>query len=241
MQRHSDLDAFYVLLTKLEDRIGGRRRLGESHGRMQWSERGVYFFFEEGECRASDSEANRVVRVGTHALTAKSRTTLWKRLNQHRGTLNPRGGNHRGSIFRLLSGQALMKRELGLALESWGRGSTAARNVRLAERSLEERVSGYLGAMKLVFLPVLDASGPESARGIIERNSIALLSNFAEPTQDLPSPNWLGHHSGRERVKRSGLWNNNHVDENYDLGFLNLFEDLIERTTSQCDQVANGS
>jgi hypothetical protein len=229
MQKQFDLDSFYELLTRLEDRIGGRRRLSDSHGRMQWPERGVYFFFETGELRSPNSEAARVVRVGTHALTVKSRTTLWKRVNQHRGTLNPPGGNHRGSIFRLLIGQALMKRDPILQIESWGKGASAGREILQMERALEEIVSDYLGAMSFVFLPVLDASGPESARGNIERNSIALISNFVEQTSEVPSVNWLGHYSGRERVRRSGLWNNNHVDENYDPRFLDLFENLIKK------------
>jgi hypothetical protein len=229
MQKQSDLDSFYGLLTRVEDRIGGRRCLGDSNGRMLWPERGVYFFFEPGESRAPDSEAARVVRVGTHALTVKSRTTLWKRVNQHRGTLNPAGGNHRGSIFRLLIGQAFMMRDPRLQIESWGKGASAEREILQMERALEELVSDYLGAMTFVFLPIMDAPGPESKRGNIERNSIGLLSNFVEQTLEVPSKNWLGHHSGRERVKRSGLWNNNHVDENYDPGFLDLFENLIEK------------
>lgn len=231
MQRISDLNAFYGLLAELEGRIGGLRRLGGCHGRMKWPERGVYFLFEPGEQRSIDPATPRVVRVGTHALMSKSRTTLWKRLSQHRGTTSPRGGNHRGSIFRLLSGEALMNRDPTLAEASWGCGSSTTREIRQHEREHEARVSDYLGTMTLSFLPIPDASGPESARGLIERNSIALLSNFTTPAPDQPSPNWLGHHSGRERVRRSGLWNNNHVDETYDPDFLNLFEDLVRRAS----------
>lgn len=230
MQQLSDLNSFYRLLAELEGRIGGLRRLADCHGRMQWPERGLYFFFEPGEQRSSDPATPRVVRVGTHALMSKSRTTLWKRLRQHRGTTTLRGGNHRGSIFRLLSGEALMNRDPLLAETSWGRGSSTTREIRQREREHESRVSAYLGAMSLSFLPIPDASGPDSARGLIERNSIALLSSFISPTPDQPSQTWLGHHSGRERVRRSGLWNNNHVDEAHDPDFLNLFEDLVRRT-----------
>ena len=229
MSRSSDLDAFYGLLGKLEMRIGGRRRLRDMHGRMPWPERGVYFFFEDGEHRATAPDRPRVVRVGTHALTATSRTTLWRRLAQHRGTMSPRGGNHRGSIFRLLIGEALMRRDPALAVESWGRGSTTPRENRVAERPLEEKVSDYLGAMTFLFLPVPDRGGPESTRGLIERNAIALLSNYLEPGPDAPSADWLGYHSGRERVHRSGLWNNNHVDERHDPEFLEVLQNLTAR------------
>lgn len=231
MNRQSDLDAFYGLLGQLEARTGGYRRLGACDGKMPWPERGVYFFFEAGERRLTDPAVPRVVRVGTHALAARSSTTLWKRLRQHRGTNRRIGGNHRGSIFRLLSGEALMTRDPDLTLDSWGRGANAAREIRDTEREHEARVSQYLGNMTLLFVEVPDEPGPTSARGIVERNSIALLSSFVEPNQDRPSQNWLGHHSGRERVRRSGLWNNNHVDEAYDPDFLNLFEDLVNQTS----------
>lgn len=230
MPLRSDLDAFYALLDHLAVRIGGQRRLGDCHGRMSWPQRGVYFFFEPGEHRDVAPAHHRVVRVGTHALNSNSRTTLWKRLGQHRGTSSPRGGNHRGSIFRLLVGEALLYCDASLTVESWGRGSSATRDLRDIEREHEIRVSEYLGEMKLLFVEAPDDPGPESARGIIERNSIALLSSYIEPAPDQPSAGWLGNHSGRERVRRSGLWNNNHVDEAYDPNFLNLFNDLVRRT-----------
>ena len=56
-------------------------------------------------------------------------------------------------------------------------------------------------------------AGPDSLRGFIKRNSIALLSGYVETPVDPPSLDWLGRYSTRERVRRSGLWNNNHVDE----------------------------
>lgn len=229
MPRRSDLATFYALLDELEVRIGGRRRLGDCHGRMSWPLRGVYYFFEPGEHRDAAPAHHRIVRVGTHALTSKSRTTLWKRLGQHRGTSNPRGGNHRGSIFRLLVGEALLNRDTSITVESWGRGSSAVDDLRALEREHEIRVSEHLSEMELLFLDVPDDPGQDSTRGIIERNSIALLSSYRERSPDQPSPCWLGHHSGRERVRRSGLWNNNHVDETYDPDFLGLLEDLVRR------------
>lgn len=232
MQRRFDLDTFYGLLAELESRSGGRRLLGECHGRMNWPERGVYVFFEPGETRDCDPSTPRVVRVGTHALTSKSRTTLWNRVSQHRGTVRPYGGHHRGSIFRLLLGDAMMTRDPVLKIESWGQMSSAPREIREAERHHEALVSQYIGAMTLLFVSVPDASGPQSARGIIERNAIALLSHYRGAPENQPSANWLGHFSGRERVRRSGLWNNNHVDETYDPAFLGVFETLVRQTPS---------
>ena len=76
--------------------------------------------------------------------------------------------------------------------------------------------------MPFLWLNIDDEAGPASRRGYIERNAIALLSNYAKPPLDPPSPTWLGRHSDRERVRASGLWNSNHVDEPYDPRFLDL-------------------
>ena len=77
MRRRLDhLVRFYDILATLERRIGGRRLLAECRGRMDWPLRGIYFFMEEGERRTDTGTGLRIVRVGTHALKAGSRTTL---------------------------------------------------------------------------------------------------------------------------------------------------------------------
>jgi hypothetical protein len=105
--RRQHLVRFYSLLDELEKRVGGARTLGDCRGRMSWPARGVYFFREAGETRSETGAGPRIVRVGTHALKADGSTTLWGRLSAHRGQLRSGGGNHRGSIFRLIVGTAL--------------------------------------------------------------------------------------------------------------------------------------
>ena len=196
-------------------------------GRMDWPTRGAYFFFETGEVRTDSGNGPRVVRVGTHALTARSRTTLWNRLSNHRGTVATGGGNHRGSIFRLLVGTALMDRDPACAVDTWGHGDSAAGSVRDAERALERRVSGVIGAMPLLWLRIDDPPGPASRRGYIERNAIGLLSDFDRAPYDPPSRGWLGSHSNRPKVRQSGLWNQQHVEESYDPAFLEVLDRLV--------------
>lgn len=123
MSRLDDLVEFYQLMERLGAKCGGKRRLAECHGRMDWPKRGVYFFFEEGEERSDTGNGPRVVRVGTHAVTSSSKTTLWNRLSQHRGSAQGMGGNHRGSIFRLLVGNAIRNRDNLSGLDSWGVGA----------------------------------------------------------------------------------------------------------------------
>ena len=87
--------------------------------------------------------------------------------------------------------------------------------------------------MPFLWLAVNDAPGPDSQRGYIERNSIALLSNFNGKPIDPPSPSWLGRHCNQEHVRRSDLWNVRHVDEGYDPAFLGELSALVNKMEIQ--------
>ena len=229
MSRLTDLRRLYQILRILERRVGGARTLATSHGRMDWPTRGVYFFLECGETRTDTGEGPRVVRVGTHALKAGASTKLWTRLATHRGPARSRGGNHRGSIFRLIVGTAIIERD-AIDCPSWDDfPSSAPRHIRDDERDLETAVSLTIGEMPVLWLPVLDEPGPASLRGYIERNAISLLANYARPPLDPPSDSWLGHHCSRAKVRLSGLWNSDHVDETYDPSFLDTMARLVDQ------------
>lgn len=223
-KRLSDVCQFYDLLIRLERKLGGKRTLAEAHGRMYWPERGVYFFFEPGERRTTSGSGPRVVRVGTHALKEGSKSTLWSRLHQHRGTLRGKyagGGNHRGSIFRLHVGTALIAKHnlSGMAVDHWAVGSTSpTSHTREDEYPLECLVSEYIRSMPFLWLAVEDQAGPASLRGYIERNTIAMLSNYNASSRliDPPSECWLGHWAANDAVRLSGLWNVDHVAHQYD-------------------------
>jgi len=225
---------FYGLLDRLDSSLGGKRTLAEVHGRMDWPKRGVYFFFEPDECRTTSGSGLRVVRVGTHALKAGNKTTLWSRLRQHRGTLRgsyPGGGNHRSSVFRSHVGTALIARD-GCpepVSRNWGLGSSTSKAMRRDEHPLEFAVSQHIRNMPFLWLEVEDAPGLDSMRGCIERNAIALLSNYStqgEPI-DPPSVSWLGHHASSASVRLSGLWNSNHVAESYAPSFLGILQQYV--------------
>lgn len=230
MSRIDDLRQFYRLLGQLERACGGVRTLAAAHGRLNWPERGVYFFFEPGEHRSHSGEGLRVVRIGTHAVSDGSKTKLWNRLSQHQGTVKSGGGNHRGSIFRLILGEAIAVRDPSQSVPTWGQGSSAVRNVRDGEIELEQRVSEAIRIMPFLWLSIDDPPSRASDRAYIERNAIALLSNFGETTGtkiDPPSAGWLGSLSPRSRISKSGLWNQRHVDEHYDQGFLTMLDTRI--------------
>jgi hypothetical protein len=226
MKRLDDLKQFYDILGVLKERSGGVRLLSECSGKLSWPQRGVYFFMEDGELRSDSGKGPRIVRVGTHALTPSSRTTLWKRLSQHRGTSRSGGGNHRGSIFRLIIGTALMERDGHTCLTWDNRKSTAPSDVRASEQTVEREVSKIIGAMRFLWVRIDDEPGDQSARGTIERSAIALLSNYRKEPLDAASPTWLGRYCNRPLVRESHLWNNNHVAEEYDRAFLDRLEAL---------------
>jgi hypothetical protein len=172
--------------------------------------------------------------VGTHALKAGSKSTLWGRLRGHRGTVagaHAGGGNHRGSVFRLHVGTALIGRDAwpDSVAADWGRGASAPRAIREREHPLERAVSDHVRSLPFLWLAVDDEPGPASQRGFIERNAIALLSNLdrGETAIDPPSRRWLGHWAASHMIRQSGLWNVNHVAEDYDPAFLDLFERLV--------------
>jgi hypothetical protein len=232
MGRQADLDRFYTALAVLRAEVGGERYLATCENQKDWPRQGIYFFFEAGETREYSHEL-RVVRVGTHAVSANSRTTLWHRLRAHRGSLRGQyagGGNHRGSIFRLHVGSALLNRfDYPLEIrKTWGIGSSAPAEIKMKEHDLEKAVSSHIGSLPFLWLKVEDAAGPSSMRRYIERNSIGLLSNFNKTPIDPASLNWLGHFCANSDVRMSGLWNVDCIEHNYDPRFLDEFEHLVD-------------
>ena len=226
--RLQHIDRFYALLARVAARgDGSPPRLFQRTKASVAHERGIYFFFEEGEKRMTAPFEDRVVRIGTHAVSQGSKATLWNRLRTHRGGGDGLG-NHRGSIFRLHVGESLIRRaELAPVFSTWGKGQSASAEVRQAEEEIELAVSEHIGKMPVVCLEVPDESSADSDRGYLERNFIALLAGPTGPL-DLPSGNWLGRWSTRDAVNNSGLWNVNHVYETFDPTALDVFEQYVE-------------
>lgn len=170
----------------------------------------------------------------------------WDRLSAHRGASSG-NGNHRGSIFRLIVGDALLRRG-GKSIPSWGVGQSlgaaverlnlSADALREQESPHEHEVSEYIGALPFLWVQT-DPSACE-LRAYLERNAISLLSNFARDTIDSPSPAWLGAHSGRDLVRGSGLWNNDFVNEAHDPGFLDILENAARATPPLTDRKRSG-
>jgi hypothetical protein len=125
-----------------------------------------------------------------------------------------------------------------VTVTTWGVGSSkpphlkASRELQAAEEAHERRVSEYMGAVSVFWINVPDPPGPESDRGYIERNAIALLSNYCCPV-DPASPGWLGNSSPSAEIRGSSLWNVDHVRNPYDHRFLSRLEEYVRCTAGE--------
>ena len=203
------------------------RCIGETNGRQDWPKRGVYFILSANS--ALQRGFPRIIRVGTHAVSQGSQTTLWNRLSTHRGT-EAGLGSHRSSIFRLHVGRAWAKCAIDEDWpDSWAQGQTAPANVRKGEELLERRVSELIGAMRVIWLNVCDEPSAESERAYLERNSIGLLSRLGL-LGGVGEADWLGHFSSDWRIASSGLWNLNHIFRRPDPDFIDRLAIAVDRT-----------
>ena len=215
--RIADTDRFYKLMNRLEGRVGGPHLLMDFSPVVSPGDKGVYFVFENGEYRAN-YDALRVVRVGTHGLTARSRSTIWTRLFEHI-MFNGR------SVFRDHVNAALLNR------------------AGLSRKDIDHRhstcITEHIGDMPFLWVRI-DGDDGHNMRSKVEKNAIALLSNYRGAAVDHPSPSWLGRNRvnpkafnrNHEKLAKSGLWNIDFVArKDYDPSFLCDLATAIENTS----------
>lgn len=95
---------------------------------------------------------------------------------------------------------------------------------------MEQRVSEHLRNLPFLWVKDDDKPGPESDRAYIERNAIALVSNYVKDSIDNRNEDWFGHYSPVTEIQESGLWNINHVEETYEPAFLDTLARYIDTT-----------
>jgi hypothetical protein len=226
------LKDFYSSLKRLYVGQGGGRLFSECSGKSGWPTRGVYLIFEPEEFlreKKFKPLLHRVIRVGTHAVSAGSKATLWNRLSAHRGTTSG-GGSHRSSIFRLHVGAALMARSPDeWVVPTWGIGQVAPKETQEKERRLEEEVSKVIGRMRVLWRDVPDQASPESDRAYLEKNAIGLLSRSYLLAGHRPTT-WLGHFSPNVSIPLGGLWNLNHLNVIPSPEFSEVFSTYVDAT-----------
>lgn len=209
--RHRDVSLLYSEVNKA--RHSGRTFEFGNLSNVSLPEKGVYLFINPTE-PSIDKNSGRIVRIGTHAVSEGSKATLRNRLTNHRGTLNGLG-NHRGSIFRLHVGNAILQREnLFHEFPQWGLGQNASKGVRDSEQNLEQLVSTYLSKLEVAIIKAEDKASKNSVRAKVETQLISLFTeDFG--SVDRASPNWLGSHSKLEKINTTGLWNLRDVGGRY--------------------------
>ncbi|WP_139306116.1 DUF6884 domain-containing protein [Methylomonas sp. LWB] len=222
-KRYRDLRQLYGLIKK--SRLSGKTFLLSKLRNQSLPKRGVYVFLDLNEPNFL-GEPGRIVRIGTHAVSEGSKATLKNRLRCHAGQIDGTG-NHRGSIFRLHVGRALLvKEETVASLTSWGDGQNASAYIRNIEKQHELRVSEYLGSLEVFVIDADDVPSKNSLRASIERQLIALCSEDFQLI-DHPSKEWLGQFSSMPTIVRSGLWNLRDVGRKYDADGSGSVSDII--------------
>lgn len=185
----------------LTEALNSLPRLRFPYDRSHIPLNGIYVLFEEGEPAHG---GDRIVRVGTHTGTDR----LPHRLEEHF-----LAQNKDRSIFRKNIGRALLKRDADPFLRQWELDLTPSANKKryasLVDRDklveVEDRVTAYIqSAFSFVVLRVDDAP----TRLDLEARLISTIS-WCEGCH--PSRIWLGLHSPKDKIRNSGLWQENHL------------------------------
>ena len=93
--------------------------------------------------------------------------------------------------------------------------------------------------MPFLWLAVPSRPDDSSDRGFLERNAIALLS-CAAGGPDKPSSGWLGSHAASRKVRDSGLWNADHVEDSYDPAFLDVVAKPGREQSARLSEITAG-
>lgn len=167
---------------------------------------GIYVLFEKGEFGHG---GERIVRVGTH--TGKDQ--LRSRLKQH--FLN---SNKNRSIFRTHVGRCFLNKENDDYVVIWGKNMTSRKMLekfkneidKEKEVELEKQISDYI---KENFSFVVFQVDDMDKRLELESKIIATISLCDQCSS---SENWFGLNvpDKQEKIKKSGLWNIEHVFKN---------------------------
>jgi len=192
--------------------------------------KGIYIMFEKGEKAHS---ADRIVRIGTHT-GEKEKNPLAKRLKEH---ISPNGR----SVFRRKAGSAIINKNRieGSTFWSeedlldwgkpWKKGGFRQRE-RFIKRGrsiqfeeVDKLVSKYVREnISFVCIEIED----KQSRKLFEARLISTVSNCPECQM---SEHWLGNFSTKEKVRKSGLWQEDELwkDNLTDAEFAEL-EQIIE-------------
>ena len=157
---------------------------------------GIYILFEKGEIAHGE---DRIVRIGTHTGEGQLRS----RLKQHFIA-----ENKDRSIFRKNIGRCLLNKERDTFLNDWeqdlttrdakDRHAAAIDSIKQAtvERNVTKRIQENFSFV------VFEMKEKERRLGLESK----MISTVSLCDECLPSKNWLGRFSPKEKIRDSGLW-----------------------------------
>lgn len=177
-------------------------------------ENGVYFFYEEGEKIQVDPQVkNRIVRVGTHREQGRFPSRVF----------NHFGGNKNSSVFRKHLGGVIIRKKNpnDPSLKQWLKQDT--RTFRDVEDEVEKELQEHFSFRCI-------RVDNRNERLELEERLIATLAK--SPCR--PSPNWLGHFAVSDKIRMSGMWNEQHVDSTKRIQpeHLSKLEELVSQSMS---------
>lgn len=163
---------------------------------------GIYIIFEHGE-RFRDFD--RVVRIGTHT----GHNQLYSRLKEHFIKKNKNR-----SIFRKNIGRCFLNKEQNPYLRMWNLDTTTSNEKKAYsswvdvefEKQMEERISNYI--QENLSFCVFNVDTKEER--LFWESKIA--STLAQENDIVPSREWLGNYSPKEKIRESGLWQVNGLE-----------------------------
>lgn len=184
-------------------------------------ENGIYILFEKGE---QAHHTNRIVRIGTHT----GQHQLKSRLFQHFLLKNKDR-----SIFRKNIGRCFLNEKGNSYLKIWDMDFTTSEMKKKKanyvdpayQQSIEKRISKYIQSM--FTFAVLEINGKDDRLYFESR----LISTVSLCEDCLPSPNWLGLQSPKEKIRESGLWQ---VNELYKAPLSDGGFQQLRRYTAKC-------
>ena len=180
---------------------------------------GIYFFYERGETWGHDGNKPRIIRIGTH----KS-NNFRSRIKEH-FLLDNKGMNFDPmkpapkdrSVFRKNIGRALLRKRNSNYLRMWNIDFTPRRNRERYghlrdiehEKEIERDITRILrNRFTFRFIIVENETRRIGSRGLESR----LIGTVSRCPLCKPTNNWLGDFSPKVKIRKSGLWQIQHLN-----------------------------
>lgn len=177
-----------------------RYRFGDLPARTnELPDSGLYLCFEDGQTvRMGQRTFDRIVRIGTHRIDHRLPT----RLRKHYGNVHNLGGNHSDSVFRMHLGGALMSQADpdDPRLTDWLQkdGPNIAQVEEWVSRTIRTKFS----------FCCFQIDSKEERLSLESK----LISTLAQCPLGRSAGDWLGSFAASSAIRRTGLWNIQHVD-----------------------------